>query len=82
MAERVTNELMYEVLKKIQGDVGHIRSRVDEHDLKIGSIAESMVGVRRDLNSMRADLRMMAIAVDEHTVRLDHIETRLNLRDA
>jgi hypothetical protein len=31
---------------------------------------------------MRADMRMIAIAVDEHTTRLDRIEYKLDLHDA
>ena len=32
--------------------------------------------------AMRADMRMIAIAVDEHTARLERIEKRLGLVEA
>jgi len=32
MTETVTNELIYEILKKIQGDVAQIKKRGGDHD--------------------------------------------------
>ena len=61
-------------------------------DAKIGTLAESMVsmrkriddiaqeigGLRGDVRSLRGDVRMTAIAVDQHTTRLDRIEKPQN----
>jgi prefoldin subunit 5 len=63
---------------------------------KIGALAESMVSMRKHIDDLderidglyghiqglRADVRMIAIAVDEHTTRLDRIEHKLDLHDA
>jgi hypothetical protein len=49
---------------------------------KIGTLAEGMVWMRQSIEGLRNDLRMVSIAVDEHTTRLDRIEVRLNLPDA
>ena len=63
---------------------------------KIGTLAEGMVSMRKHIDDLdkrvgglsdrieglRGDVRMIAIAVDEHTTRLDRIEHKLNLHDA
>jgi hypothetical protein len=56
---------------------------------KIGAIAEGVVSIRKRLDDLdarmeaiRADMHMVTLAVDEHTIRLERIETRLNLHDA
>jgi hypothetical protein len=35
--------------------------------------------MRADLHNLRADVRTVAIAVDQHTTRLDHIEKHLGI---
>jgi hypothetical protein len=83
MTEQAEN-LVIELLRAIRKDQA-------ETNLKIGSLAESMVSMRKDINGLetrigsleiavqgvRADMRMIAIAADEHTHRLDKIEARL-----
>ena len=49
---------------------------------KIGTLAEGMVSMRQSIEGLRNDMRMVSLAVDEHTTRLDRIEVRLNLPDA
>jgi chromosome segregation ATPase len=56
---------------------------------KIGTLAENMVSMRKRIDDLdghiqglRTDVRMIAIAVDEHTSRLDRIEHKLSLHDA
>jgi len=49
---------------------------------KIGTLAEGMVSMRQSIEGLRNDMRMVSLAVDEHTTRLDRIEVGLNLPDA
>jgi hypothetical protein len=79
----ITSELVYEILRQIQA------SQV-ETNRKIGVLAESMVHQTKridhlsgridhlevSINTMRADIRMIAIAVDEHTERLAALDGR------
>jgi outer membrane murein-binding lipoprotein Lpp len=51
---------------------------------KIGTLAESMVTMRKqitelqtDVHALRSDVQMIAVAVDQHTTRLDRIESLL-----
>lgn len=68
-----------------------IRAEQAEASLKFEALAGSMVSMRKDINAMdkriedltgavntmRADIRMIAIAVDGHSHRLDKIEAHL-----
>jgi peptidoglycan hydrolase CwlO-like protein len=72
MTEPITNELMYEILKKIQADVSHTRERIDDHD-------QQFISLREQINNLQGDL----IRLDKHVMqRLDRIERRLELTDA
>ena len=88
----MTDETANLVLEQLRA----IRAEQAQTNLKIGTLAESMIAMRkqidelrgdvdalrRDVHSIRSDIRMIAIAVDQHTARLDRIEVRLNLHDA
>ena len=73
MAE-VTNELMFELLKRVHHEIGELRQDVSE--------------TKRELNVMRG--HMVATQSDIHTIygilarqdeRLERIDTRLDLRE-
>ena len=64
----VTNELIYEVLKKVQADVAIIKTTVADH-------TRLLVRMRED------DLRLESMQ-NETQLRLDRIEQRIELRDA
>jgi hypothetical protein len=56
---------------------------------KIGALAGSLVGITRDIHGLQRDVSslkdnvaVLAVAVDEHTHRLDRIEKRLGLVEA
>jgi len=48
MSEKVTNELMYEVLKSLQADMSDLKHGQSE-------IRESVISLREDVNSSRKD---------------------------
>ena len=73
-----SDNMVLELLRAIRAEQADMSS-------KMGAMAQSMVSVRKDINrldettqGLRADVRMIAIAVDEHTQRLDKIEARLD----
>ena len=85
MSDQQPDNLVLEMLRVI-------RAGQEETNGKLGAMAQSMVSMRKDINgldtrvaklddtvqSLRADVRMIAIAVDEHTHRLDKIEAHYN----
>lgn len=71
----ITNELLYEVLKKIQTDIAALK--MDLSDVK-GSILQLREDVHRFEGGMLRIERMDAGT----QLRLDRIETRLNISDA
>lgn len=92
--------LVIEILRTIRSDQTEIRAEIQglrsETNLKIGTLAESMVSMRKDINGLitrmgsleiavegvRTDIRMIALAVDEHSRRLDGVESRLDKIEA
>ncbi|MFZ5932134.1 MAG: hypothetical protein ACOY15_13090 [Pseudomonadota bacterium] len=82
MAENVTNELIYEVLKHIQDRLAKVESTLTDHTRQFIRVREDINSVREDINGLRGDdLRREAMQarMDE---RLQRIENRLNLTDA
>ena len=75
MTQNVTNELMYELLKKMRGELAEIKG--DMKDLKEGQIS-----IRNQLHAMQGDtLRQeRTIATLQHDV--DRIKNRFDLTDA
>lgn len=49
MLEKVTNELIYEVLKDLQ-------KRHDRHDRDIKNVQDTLMRVREDINGIRGDI--------------------------
>jgi predicted transcriptional regulator len=66
MAE-ATNELMYELLKKIHSDVSEMKFDLHELKRRMTGTEESLAGVNRRL--------------DRHEDRLERIERRLDLHE-
>jgi hypothetical protein len=71
MAE-VTNELMYEILKRIQ-------DRVDMTDKKVDELKAEMQAFRGYMISLQQDVHNIYAILARHDTRLDRIERRLEL---
>jgi predicted nucleic acid-binding Zn-ribbon protein len=74
MAE-VSTELLYEVLKSIQTRLAGVDGKIDElkHDMQ--AMRSHMIGVQQEISGIHATLV-------RHEIRLDRIESRLELTDA
>ncbi|NDV85173.1 hypothetical protein GTW51_00485 [Aurantimonas aggregata] len=72
MAE-VTNELLFEVLKRLQQEMADIR-------LDIGEIKSELVSIRGTLVSVQHDIHNNYMVLGRQDVRLDRIDRRLDLR--
>lgn len=73
MAE-ITNELMYELLKRVHGDISDIR--LGQRELKA-----EMNAMRGTMISMQQDIQNIHTTLARHEMRLDRIENRLELRE-
>ncbi len=71
----VTNELIYQVLQRIQSDVSYLKREMGEAKLRLGSVEDHMGSLV--VSSVGINHRL-----DGHDVRLERIETRLGLVDA
>jgi hypothetical protein len=75
MAENVTNELIYEILKKLQDGQARMIETLADH-------SRQFIKVRQDINNLRGDDLRRETLQAQIDMRLDRIETRLNLHDA
>jgi hypothetical protein len=74
MTENITNELIYEVLKKIQGDLTEIKGTLADH-------SHQFIRVREDINGLRADGLRQERTIATVQVDVERINTRLGLID-
>ncbi len=75
MAENVTNELIFEVLKQIQDRLAKIELSLADH-------TRQFIRIREELNGLRGDDIRREIQQARMDQRLERIENRLNLSDA
>ena len=73
MAE-VTNELMYELLKRVHHDISETRQDVGELKREVNVIRGHIVAVQTDIHNIYGILA-------RHDDRLERIERRLELRE-
>ena len=74
MAE-VTNDLIYEVLKRVQEDVSTVRQDMRGMREEMTAMRGHMLAIQRDVNNIYERLATLE-------VRADRIERRLELADA
>ena len=75
MAENVTNELMFEILKQPQKDMTDIKSTLIDH-------TRQFIRIREELNGLRGDDIRREVLQTKMDARLQRIENRLSLSDA
>jgi septal ring factor EnvC (AmiA/AmiB activator) len=68
----VTNELIYEVLKKVQEQLGHLEAGQRGIQEELRAIREHQLAMQRDISNIYDSLARLE-------VRVDHIERRLEL---
>ena len=73
MAE-VTNELMYELLKKLNARFDRVDSSLAELRAEANSLRGPMIAIQQDVHNIYTTL-------SRHELRLDRIENRLELRE-
>jgi hypothetical protein len=74
MPEKVDNELVYEVLKKLQAGQAEMKAT-------LADIVAQLIRVRQDINSVQSDDLRRERVQAQMDVRLERIEARLNIHD-
>jgi hypothetical protein len=72
MSER--DDLMFEMLKGIQGDLGGIKREQSSQGIRLSSIEEHMRGLMTSVYGVQSD-------ISDLKIRVDQIEKRLGLAD-
>ena len=70
----ITNELIYEILKKMQDRLGSIDGNVRE-------VKQELISIRGHMLSMQNDIHNIYAKLDRYEERLERIERRLELRE-
>lgn len=70
----ITNELMYELLKRIQEDVSSLKD--GQRDLR-----QDNLYLRNPFHTMQGDINNLRGSIAHIETRLDRIENRLELRE-
>ncbi len=73
MAE-VSNELMYELMKRVHSDISDLKLEQREIKAEINAMRGTMIAMHQDIHNIHTTLA-------RHEMRLDRIENRLELRE-
>lgn len=77
--DNVTNELLFEALKAIQGKLSRISDDLNDIKGRMSALEIGLNGVRRDLLALsEADARLQ-VTIDRQSERLDRIDRRLGI---
>lgn len=74
-ATKVTNELIFEILKKIQADIADVKDSLSDH-------TRQFIRLREEIHNLRGDDLRREVVQAQMDNRLERIETRLGLVDA
>ncbi|HLX15185.1 MAG TPA: hypothetical protein VKS24_08275 [Bradyrhizobium sp.] len=70
----VTNELIYEVLKILQREVGEVKSTIGDVKSELNALRGHMISLQQDVHNIYGIL-------GRHDMHLDRIEQRLEISD-
>ena len=77
----VTNELMYELLKKIQADISSLKDGHRDFRQDVLSLRNQFHLLQGEFHLMQGDFNAVRTTIGHIDTRLDRIETRLELRE-
>lgn len=75
MADKITNDLIYEVLKGLQAGQGKILDR-------ISSVESEIISLRKQVHGLQGDSIRRDETIAELSLQVDRINGRLDLKDA
>lgn len=81
MPEKVTNELLYEVLKSVQAQVAIIREDVASLKVRATSQDRILSRIEAGFADMHGDFAELAGRMDRLESRIERVENRLNIYD-
>ena len=81
MTEKVSNELIYQVLKKIQMSVGNLEEDSTEIKSRITNLESGFAGLRKDNAGLYEDSASQHARYDRLLERIKLIEKRLDFSE-
>jgi predicted nuclease with TOPRIM domain len=81
MTEKVSNELIYEVLKKIQKSVANLEDDTTEIKSRLNNLENGFAGLRKDNAGLYEDSASQHSRYDRLLERIKQIEKRLEISE-
>lgn len=81
MAE-VTNELIYEILKSIQGRMSNLEDRMSSFEIRLDSVGDQLRGLNLAVSASNSDIANIYRVQSNIEQRITRIERRLDLTES
>jgi septal ring factor EnvC (AmiA/AmiB activator) len=81
MAENVTNELLYEVLKAVQARLGNMEEAMREQRGQLAAIRGDLHSIRMEISAVKTDISNIYETNGSFDTRLARVERRLEIID-
>ena len=82
MADNVTNELLLEALKRIQGTLGAMAADVTDLKTRMSAVEMNLGLMKQEMGQQSVQIAALNVRMDRFDERLRRIENRLDLADA
>ena len=82
MAENVTNELLLEALKRIQGTLGAMAADIVDLKTRMSAVETNLGLMKQEMGQQSVQIAALNVRMDRFDERLRRIENRLDLADA
>ena len=79
MAETVTNELIFETLKKVQAGMVELRNGMTDLRRDMRDLKEEAIGTREEIQGLRRDLLRQERGFAAMQLDMDRVKSRLEL---
>jgi septal ring factor EnvC (AmiA/AmiB activator) len=81
MAENVTNELLFEVLKAVQARLGNMEEAMREQRGQLAAIRTDLHAIRTEISAVKTDISNIYETNGAFDSRLARVERRLEIID-
>ena len=74
--------IIIEHLKAIRNDLGGLKQGVADLTLRVGSVEQSVAGLRKDIAQLHGDMAITHQRIDHLDIHVERIERRLEIVSA
>jgi len=82
MTDNVTNEFIFEQMKRFQATLDRVERKLDDLTDRVGRLEIAVASHRREMATTDENTAAISVRVDRINERIDRIERRLELKEA